>query len=68
MKHKTCLNCTDRTIEPNCHTDCEGYLHRQARKEQARQARKFEDKCTECVVLGKLRVARALRAGRIVGR
>ena len=20
-----CKNCTDRTVEPNCHTDCERY-------------------------------------------
>ena len=64
-KHKTCLHCTDRMVEPNCHMDCDGYLQRQSRAEYAREARRFDDKCTECVILGKLRVGKALRAGRI---
>lgn len=27
-KFKTCQNCPDRTVEPNCRTDCAGYLFR----------------------------------------
>jgi hypothetical protein len=30
-KFKTCQNCPDRSIHPNCHTTCEGYLYRKAR-------------------------------------
>ena len=27
-KFETCQGCEDRTIEPNCHMTCEGYLFR----------------------------------------
>ena len=27
-KYKSCKDCPDRTVEPNCHTTCEGYLFR----------------------------------------
>ena len=27
-KYETCQGCEDRTIEPNCHMTCEGYLFR----------------------------------------
>ena len=27
-KFKTCKDCPDRRAQPNCHTDCEGYLAR----------------------------------------
>lgn len=27
-KSKTCKDCPDRTVIPNCHDDCEGYLER----------------------------------------
>lgn len=28
IKYHTCQDCPDRTIEPNCHMTCEGYLFR----------------------------------------
>lgn len=28
IKFKTCQGCQDRSIEPNCHMTCEGYLFR----------------------------------------
>lgn len=30
-KFKTCQNCPDRSIHPNCHTTCEGYLYRKSK-------------------------------------
>lgn len=27
-KFKTCKDCPDRCVSPNCHMTCEGYLHR----------------------------------------
>lgn len=27
-KSKTCKDCPDRSVVPNCHNDCEGYLER----------------------------------------
>ena len=27
-KFKSCQDCPDRSIEPNCHETCEGYLFR----------------------------------------
>lgn len=41
-KFKTCKDCPDRTIQPNCHTTCEGYLARCKKNEEIRKA-KAED-------------------------
>ena len=38
-KEKTCLGCPDRSVEPNCHTTCPGYLKRKERFDVARQRR-----------------------------
>ena len=38
-KFKTCLNCPDRSINPNCHTACEGYIHRCKLNEERRKKR-----------------------------
>ena len=39
-KFKTCQNCPDRTVKPNCHTTCEGYLERCKKFEAIREAKK----------------------------
>ena len=39
-KAKSCNNCPDRTIEPNCHMTCEHHLKRSERNEIIRKARK----------------------------
>lgn len=39
-KFKTCQNCPDRCIEPNCHTTCEGYLARKKMYEKISEARR----------------------------
>ena len=39
-KFISCKNCPHRTAEPNCHTTCEGYLHR---KKLATEKRKLID-------------------------
>ena len=31
-KFDTCDGCPDRTVEPNCHSTCRGYLYRQAER------------------------------------
>lgn len=36
-KYKTCKNCPDRSIHPNCHSTCEGYIHRMAEKEKRKE-------------------------------
>ena len=40
MKFKRCPpNCPDRTIEPNCHMTCEGYLFRCEKLKKAKEGR-----------------------------
>ena len=41
-KFKTCKGCPDRSIHPNCHTSCEGYLHRVERQEAINKKRRQE--------------------------
>lgn len=41
-KYKSCENCPDRTVEPNCHTTCEGYLFR-CEQNRKKKERKKED-------------------------
>lgn len=36
-KFETCEDCPDRSIEPNCHNTCRGYLYRQEQKEKIRK-------------------------------
>ena len=53
-KFVTCKGCPDRTIEPNCHTVCRGYLYRAERQRKINAAKddiywgykneRFEDK------------------------
>lgn len=40
-KFKTCKDCPDRSISPNCHNTCEGYLER-CRKNEERKKRERE--------------------------
>ena len=37
-KYDTCMNCPDRTIEPNCHMTCESYLSRIKTKQEYKYA------------------------------
>lgn len=58
-KFKTCQNCPDRTIHPNCHTICEGYLYRKMQIDKANKARQDRDRISflsftpGCYSLGK---------------
>ena len=38
-KFHSCSGCPDRTIEPNCHATCSGYLYRQAEWAKANKQR-----------------------------
>lgn len=38
-KFDTCYGCPDRTIEPNCHDTCRGYLYRQAENNKRNEER-----------------------------
>lgn len=38
-KFETCRNCKDRTVEPNCHNTCQGYIARQKKKEEIKTAK-----------------------------
>lgn len=42
-KDKTCKDCPDRTIEPNCHEICEGYKKRQKKQQLANKRRREEN-------------------------
>lgn len=39
-KFKTCQNCPDRSIHPNCHNTCEGYLARKKQIDDISEARR----------------------------
>ena len=41
-KFKTCKDCPDRQIEPNCHMHCEGYLCRTKRSKEISEKKKQE--------------------------
>ncbi len=42
-KFHTCKGCPDRTVEPNCHKTCEGYIFRQKRQEEIRNNKHVDD-------------------------
>lgn len=39
-KFESCEGCPDRTIEPNCHITCEGYIFRLEKSERLKKLRK----------------------------
>ena len=39
----TCLNCPDRCVEPNCHTNCTRDAEQRARNELIRQNRNADN-------------------------
>lgn len=41
-KFVTCKNCPDRTVEPNCHMTCEGYIFRCEKTIKLREEKKKE--------------------------
>ena len=41
-KFHTCKGCPDRTVEPNCHNTCQGYIYRQEQFEKRREKAKSE--------------------------
>lgn len=38
-----CINCEDRTVEPNCHTDCFKYLQFKERRQVIKDEKKKVD-------------------------
>lgn len=42
-KFKTCKDCPDRTVDPNCHDSCEGYKYRQDKKAKINEAKRKEN-------------------------
>lgn len=47
VKLLTCENCPDRSIEPNCHTDCEGYKTRAKRIRMANERERHEHRALD---------------------
>ena len=39
-KFRTCYGCPDRTVEPNCHDTCRGYIYRHAEGERLKEERR----------------------------
>lgn len=39
-KFKTCKDCPDRTVEPNCHDKCKGYKARQEQNAKLVEAKR----------------------------
>lgn len=39
-KFHTCYGCPDRSIEPNCHATCRGYIYRQEEIERRSKERR----------------------------
>ena len=38
-KFKSCEDCPDRTVEPNCHMTCEGYIFRCQKNEKSKESK-----------------------------
>lgn len=51
-KRKTCKGCPDRTLEPNCHDDCDGYKWRIAENEKKKAAIKKDAECLSALIEG----------------
>lgn len=41
-KYKSCKDCPDRSVTPNCHSTCEGYLKRVEKRKEISKKRKGE--------------------------
>ena len=41
-KFETCQGCEDRTVEPNCHMTCEGYMFRCEQNKKKRSLRRSD--------------------------
>lgn len=39
-KFITCKDCPDRSVEPNCHETCKGYLYRQSERDKVSKERR----------------------------
>lgn len=39
-KFNSCADCPDRSVSPNCHVTCEGYLFRSRRREELKEKKK----------------------------
>ena len=45
-KFKTCKDCPDRSVEPNCHSTCEGYIAR-CKQNEERRKQEFQNKLVD---------------------
>lgn len=64
-KFKTCKDCRERRADPNCHSTCEGYLHRKEELDRRRERNNFESALTTTLIEGTRRVDRARNNGRL---
>lgn len=66
-KFHTCYGCPDRSIEPNCHSTCEGYKYRtekaEALKEEKRKAYEYINYKSKRVMETKEKIAKRCRLG-----
>jgi hypothetical protein len=42
-KFVTCKGCLDRTVEPNCHTVCKGYLYRTKKRQTINDIKRVDE-------------------------
>ena len=63
-----CQGCTERTVQPNCHTRCERYLAYQAEREKIRAARQRDHIAISALVDGAEKIKKeALRRSKSKG-
>ena len=55
-KFKWCKDCPDRTVLPNCHSTCEGYLNRCREAEEKRQKKLQEFNIDDYITKRKARI------------
>lgn len=46
-KTKSCKDCPDRCVSPNCHSTCEGYLYRCEQNKQRREKERAKSQITD---------------------
>lgn len=54
-KFESCKGCPDRSVEPNCHTTCKGYLYRKQKSDATVGVRKTERQIWDAAWDGKER-------------
>ena len=64
-KFETCQDCPDRTIEPNCHEDCDGYKYRQLIKAKENAARRKDAEFRDAKIRAEFDTQKKIKTGQL---